>query len=138
MIHPKIKELLGFNPNQSDTEFLNEWREKVKNIQKPCWDLKYCPYGPLVEQFPLLPPLKKVTLVHHEYLKNCLEKGIYGDNQPLDNTRREFFEKTVADFNPEDYPEEIPSEIAYWQCLIFGHICPVVYSVENIAEEPPK
>ncbi len=22
---------------------------------KPCWELKYCPYGPLVEDFPLRP-----------------------------------------------------------------------------------
>jgi hypothetical protein len=26
----------------------------METIQKPCWTLKYCPYGPLVEQFPLL------------------------------------------------------------------------------------
>jgi len=23
---------------------------------KPCWELKYCPYGPLVEFFPLFGP----------------------------------------------------------------------------------
>jgi hypothetical protein len=26
----------------------------MQTIQKPCWTLKYCPYGPLVEEFPLL------------------------------------------------------------------------------------
>lgn len=25
----------------------------MKAVCKPCWELKYCPYGPLVEQFPL-------------------------------------------------------------------------------------
>ena len=24
-----------------------------REIVKPCWVLSYCPYGPLVEQFPL-------------------------------------------------------------------------------------
>jgi hypothetical protein len=23
-------------------------------VWKPCWELKYCPYGPLVEYFPLI------------------------------------------------------------------------------------
>jgi len=29
------------------------WEERVKAVCKPCWELKYCPYGPLVEDFPL-------------------------------------------------------------------------------------
>lgn len=35
-----------------------KWFEKidatrrVKAVCKPCWEIKYCPYGPLVEQFP--------------------------------------------------------------------------------------
>jgi hypothetical protein len=28
----------------------------VKAVCKPCWELKYCPYGPLVEDFPLKHP----------------------------------------------------------------------------------
>lgn len=26
---------------------------RVKAVCKPCWEIKYCPYGPLVEEFPL-------------------------------------------------------------------------------------
>lgn len=29
------------------------WNERVKSVCKPCWELKYCPYGVLVEDFPL-------------------------------------------------------------------------------------
>ena len=29
------------------------WSARVKAVCKPCWELKYCPYGPLVEEFPL-------------------------------------------------------------------------------------
>jgi hypothetical protein len=27
--------------------------KRLKRVCKPCWELKYCPYGPLVENFPL-------------------------------------------------------------------------------------
>lgn len=29
------------------------WERRVKAVCKPCWEIKYCPYGPLVEEFPL-------------------------------------------------------------------------------------
>lgn len=29
------------------------WNARVKAVCKPCWEIKYCPYGPLVEDFPL-------------------------------------------------------------------------------------
>jgi hypothetical protein len=29
------------------------WERRVKAVCKPCWEIKYCPYGPLVEDFPL-------------------------------------------------------------------------------------
>lgn len=29
------------------------WSQRVRAVCKPCWELKYCPYGPLVETFPL-------------------------------------------------------------------------------------
>jgi len=33
-----------------------DWDRRVKAVCKPCWELKYCPYGPLVEKFPLCVP----------------------------------------------------------------------------------
>lgn len=29
------------------------WGRRVKAVCKPCWEIKYCPYGPLIEEFPL-------------------------------------------------------------------------------------
>lgn len=29
-----------------------DWKKRVKAVCKPCWEIKYCPYGPLVESFP--------------------------------------------------------------------------------------
>lgn len=39
-------------PIQSWGDRVN-WSARVKAVCKPCWELKYCPYGPLVEGFPL-------------------------------------------------------------------------------------
>jgi hypothetical protein len=30
-----------------------DWKRRVQAVCKPCWELRYCPYGPLVEDFPL-------------------------------------------------------------------------------------
>lgn len=29
-----------------------DWNKRVRAVCKPCWELKYCPYGPVVELFP--------------------------------------------------------------------------------------
>lgn len=40
------------NPIQKWAEKI-DWKKRVKSVCKPCWELKYCPYGPLVENFPI-------------------------------------------------------------------------------------
>lgn len=138
-MHESIKQSLGFE-NDTDTEFIERWEKLTLRKRKPCWDLHYCPYGPLVEQFPLLPGRRKFAIEHNEYLKECLKKGLLGvepDTKPMDKKTRQLFEKQVAEFNPDNHPEEIPQEIVKWSCEIFGHICPVVYSAEDVAEERP-
>lgn len=41
--------------NSSISEWIKSrnWDKKVKAVCKPCWEIKYCPYGPLVEDFPI-------------------------------------------------------------------------------------
>lgn len=134
MIHPIIKELLGFKPDDSDEDVLAQWKVMSSRVCKPCWELKYCPYGPFVEESPLLPPIREHAREHNEYLKKCLRTGILGDGEPLDSKRRGIFEKEVAEFNPDDYPMETPREIADTQCNVFGHICPVVFIAEGFTE----
>ncbi len=138
MIHPAIKYYLRFDPNILDSEFLEKWRKQIADKRKPCWDLKYCPYGALVEEFPLLPVRKRPAISHYEYIKNCLKKGMLGvepNVKPMNDKMRERFTMEVANFNPDNHPDDIPAEIEQWACLIFGHICPVVYVAELVAEE---
>ncbi len=39
--------------NISDWVKSRQWTKKAKTVCKPCWEIKYCPYGPLVEEFPI-------------------------------------------------------------------------------------
>lgn len=50
-ISQRLKDFMGFTEKHSDQEINKFLREKLKQICKPCWELKYCPYGPLVEDF---------------------------------------------------------------------------------------
>ena len=253
-IHNSIKKTLGFDENMPDKEFRKAWKKKSTQVCKPCWELKYCPYGPFVEQSPILSSTRKEAIDHNEYLKECLDQNFMGsiveltpegieekkeelkiikkyphfllpeiykelnDEEiikegleknlklfelyiaPLDNfekykvpfpldeseeegnkkllqkimeikitpelkkrinkkikeleiaitsgkcdhrreldpIRRQYFEESVKDFNPENYSAFIPKEIEELSCNIFGHICPVVFVGEAITETNEK
>ena len=129
---PYIKHLLGFTPETSDKIVRKDWKKRTKNICKPCWELKYCPYGPLVEEFPLLPPTRDESIEHNEFLKEQLAKKAY------DPERTQIFEREVTEFKAEDYPEKHdPSDIEK-SCLVFGHLCPVFFVNEPFTETRKK
>lgn len=75
---------------------------------KPCWELKYCPYGPLVEFFPLLHPVRN--------------KSFWGSTE-------------VMSWAPQNYRKVLlgcdPEEIS---CNVFGHVCPVFLMAEPFTE----
>lgn len=48
-----LKCLLGLPHDMTDDEVKKEWKRRSQHVCKPCWELKYCPYGVLVEQFPV-------------------------------------------------------------------------------------
>ena len=64
----------------------NKWNErmgdnKINAICKPCWDLKYCPYGPLVEQFPMTNDIKyKCKVFGHQ----C---PVFTTSEPISETK---------------------------------------------------
>ncbi len=134
MIDSKIKTLFGFEPDQPDEEVLSKFKGSASRVCKPCWELKYCPYGPWVEDSPLLPLTRNEAEEHQEYLKECLRSGVVGSGKSLDSTLRRMFKGEIDDFNPEDYPEEIPEEITEMECTVFGHICPVIFIAEDFTE----
>lgn len=133
-IHPTIKKALGYEESTTDRALLKDWNERLESVCKPCWELKYCPYGPLVEEFPLLPVLRDTAVAHNDYLKNCLKSGKLGDGRPLENERRKFFVAMTLNFEPENHPTEIPSILSDAACRVFGHVCPVFSVAESLTE----
>jgi hypothetical protein len=235
-----LKTALGYDPETSDKDFLDSWKDRSTQVCKPCWELKYCPYGPFVEQSPLLPSTKESATAHNEHIKRILktghighvvsiddeqkaaytellaeakkkpsilasrvkrnhmmaklieqsqaenrdfyeylqpplsdfetyslpyplqqdlevdkdlspelieainteirrieivlETGVDDQRETLDPVRRKTFEREVAEFNTDYYPEIIPQIVLDLECNIFGHICPVVFVGESITE----
>jgi hypothetical protein len=105
-IPQSVKERLGYPITQPDSEVLTDWKTRLKTACKPCWELKYCPYGPLVEQSPLLPVTRQEAVDHNEYLKRVLSSNKLGEVTPLDAERRQFLESWIKD-----------DEILAWQSL---------------------
>lgn len=133
-MHPSIKKSLGYEPEDDEKELLADWKKRTRELCKPCWELHYCPYGPVVEDFPLLPVLRSEATEHTKYLSECLETGIFGNGAPLDDERRKWFSERVASFEPENYPEEIPKVLSEASCRVFGHVCPVFFVAEPLTE----
>ncbi len=117
-----------------DKEILSDWKKRTSNICKPCWELQYCPYGPVVEDFPLLPPTKEEATEHNDYLKKSLETGLSGNGKKLDETRKKWFKKEVKEFNQDDYPESTNKILTEASCRVFGHVCPVFFVAEPATE----
>jgi len=128
MVNPYIKVLLGFNPKTSDKIVKREWNKRIKNICKPCWELKYCPYGPLVEDFPLLGPTRQEAVEHNNFLIEQLKRGAYKGK------KKALFEKEVQKFKPDDWPIKHSKSDLEKQCSVFGHLCPVFFVNEPLTE----
>jgi hypothetical protein len=128
MISPFIKTILGFNPKTGDKIVSKEWNKRTKNVCKPCWELKYCPYGVMVEEFPLPGPTRTEAIEHNEFLKQQLEKKAYSGK------RKETFEKEVKEFNPNKYPIKHSKDELQKACSVFGHLCPVFFVNEPFTE----
>jgi hypothetical protein len=133
-VHSSIKKRLGYDRRTSARRILADWTERTRCVCKPCWELKYCPYGPLVEDSPLLPPTLEEVEHHNAYLRECLASGRLGGGGSLDAVRRKDFESEVREFDPKKYPRSLPKVLIDASCLVFGHLCPVFFVSEAMTE----
>jgi len=131
-MNPHIKYSLGLKPSTPDKVAIKYWEKRTKNICKPCWELKYCPYGPLVEEFPLLSLIREEAIEHNEFLKEQLAKKAY------DSERTKIFKKEIANFNPKDYPTNNSPLDVEKSCSVFGHMRPVFFVNEPFTETREK
>lgn len=123
-------------PIEKEPELRNELHDALNNICKPCWELKYCPYGPLVEDFPLPPITFKIHREHMKYLKKCLETGKMGENHdiPLDENRKRWFLKSISDDDESYCVDKLSKFEQEASCKEFGHLCPAYFVSESFTE----
>ncbi len=112
---------IAFRLKEDLDPILKDWKEANSPVCKPCWELKYCPYGPLVEQFPFPPIGRKQALEHQALLKRVLKKGV------RDPKRRTRIKEMIANFNPEEHPLKPDRSHDEKACTVFGHFCPVFF-----------
>ena len=135
---PISKRLLDyFNcPIEDEPKLRKELNSRLNTTCKPCWELKYCPYGPLVEDFPLPPLLLSEHNEHIEYLKECLKTGKMGSNHdvPIDEHRKELFQREIE----RDYSDYCVDKHSKFEkessCKEFRHLCPAFFVSEPFTE----
>lgn len=125
---PEVMNLLGLPQGSRALTVKRVLKAVFRTHCKPCWELKYCPYGPLVEQFPLPRITRQDAIEHNEFLKKQLKAGSF------DATRRRRFSEQVKTFDALTYPKRIPEEEQYMGCHIFGHYCPAFFMSESFTE----
>ncbi len=96
-IHPSIKKALGYDAGEPDADVQRDWKERTSRVCKPCWELKYCPYGPLVEQSPTLPPVRDGMIEQNDYFHRCLKTNLVGSLVELTDETRKQYEEWVSD-----------------------------------------
>lgn len=114
-IHRSIRSCLGYGIDESVSNVLKDWKARTTTVCKPCWELKYCPYGPLVEQLPLLPATLVETEAHNTYLKKCLETNLIGEERSLDEFSTERLKRILSDeeFAEQAAISEVDNEICF-------------------------
>ena len=123
MVQLWLKKYLGFKEDTPDEIVEKEWKRRIEHVCKPCWELKYCPYGPLVEQFPLLEDEAEKAVELGWYVRLVKGKGWIPCNRNdvgvVPNVNRVLLE--FGSLNEHS-------------CDIFGHICPVFFVNEPLTE----
>lgn len=133
-MHPIVKIVLGYEADTDEKEILRDWKKRTSELCKPCWELHYCPYGPVVEDFPLLPIQRDSAKEHIEYLQSVIETGRLTNGEPIDEKRRKGFIEEINEFDEKKYPEVIPEILTDASCKVFGHVCPVFFVAEPLTE----
>ena len=98
---------------------------------KPCWELKYCPYGPLVEFFPLSPETFSLTQIRrvHQEVTDGFAKGKNRNEREVMHEVERFLWSEPSQW--EFIKQFDTSELS---CNVFGHICPVFITAEGATE----
>lgn len=132
----RLLEYFSADTSQKEIELQKELNSRLKHIVKPCWELKFCPYGPLVEEFPLPPVLLQEHREHNQYLRECLRTGCMGESHdiPIDDERRAYFEAALTNDDESYCVERLSMFETEASCREFGHLCPAYFVSESFTE----
>jgi hypothetical protein len=100
-------------------------------VCKPCWELKYCPYGPLVEFFPL--PSDDLRSADVEKSYNSWMEAVKNGKLKTHLEIYEAIEKILC-LEPSRWRWIEQFQTDELCCSIFGHVCPVFFSAEPFTE----
>jgi hypothetical protein len=94
------------------------------SVCKPCWELKYCPYGYLVEYFPLYHTTDDPEKFKTEERFNEVSGELAASGAKTRDDVNEYF-RLLSILDPESnsfISQFEPEDVA---CRVFGHACPV-------------
>lgn len=107
-------------------------KPRLKHVVcKPCWELKYCPYGPLVEFFPL--PSDDFNSTEAERSYNSWLDAVKSGDLKTNSEIYEAIEKILC-LEPTRWQWVEQFQTDELRCSIFGHVCPVFFSAEPFTE----
>ncbi|WP_299982110.1 HNH endonuclease signature motif containing protein [Desulfobacula sp.] len=101
------------------------------SVCKPCWELKYCPYGYMVEWSPLLSDSFNIE-EYKQFYRKCLKKFLNGDFESEEDVWKEV--DRLLYLNPSSWEflsQFDPKEIG---CQCWHHVCPVFIN-QSVATE---
>lgn len=110
----------------------NTKKPRLKHIVcKPCWELKYCPYGQLVEFFPLPSddlPLSDVKKAYKSWITAVRSGSL--------KTLTEIYKaiEKILSLEPKQWEWINQYRTEELCCSVYGHICPVFFSAEPFTE----
>jgi hypothetical protein len=98
-------------------------------VCKPCWELKYCPYGPMVEYFPGASNEADLDRVreYHDRAWDMIKAA--GDDSEMFRAVEMFLHFDVAQW---EWIAKYDAEDL--RCMVFGHACPVFFVSEGLTE----
>jgi hypothetical protein len=100
-------------------------------VPKPCWELNYCPYGYLVEQFPIPSMLEDDEYDLEELFEDLREKLLEGE------VSEEHLYSEIERFLyllPYKWADISDLDVEDIRCNVFGHTCPVFLTAEPLSE----
>jgi len=111
-------------------------RKYPLKVCKPCWELHYCPYGPLVEDSPVPPQDGNITSARVSEMKRRHSDLIKRVKRidPRDGDSAFHLSHALLYSDPEQWQGFVGYDIRPLSCNVYGHICPVFVNARKFTE----